>query len=96
MAGRLKSQRRQHRSWPKRPDNFRVASVNNKKVGLVVHQVLDHGQQHMRVDGSDAGIDNLELCGGKAFSEHHLQVSAKSVARIGIPQATDSPNTKIL
>src|ERR1035438_2117990 len=38
----------------------------------------------MRVDGSDAGIDNLELYQRKAFSEHHLEVAAESIRRIGV------------
>src|SRR5208337_4996319 len=34
--------------------------------------------------GGDTGIDDLELYLGKAFPEHYLEVTGKSVGRVGI------------
>ena len=77
-------QRREHGSRPEWADHFRVAGINNEKIRLVLHHILDHGQQHMRVDCRDAGVDNFELHFREAFAEHDFEVAGKSVARVGI------------
>src|SRR5579864_4747781 len=38
----------------------------------------------MRVDGGDAGVDDLETYSGKAVTQHHLEVSGESIGRVGV------------
>ena len=69
-----------------RANDFVVAHVNNPDIGAGAGTVARDGHNHIRVNASHSGVDDLEFYVRMAHLQHRLQHAGQPEARLRIAE----------